>query len=94
MRGSQRDQLIEPCMRINKLFTPKMVKLEESHYQFLDWVEEGQIILEDIENEYNYEIYFAFDKSSRSIKLFCEDRKEKEIVTKLKERIKSYKNHS
>ena len=48
--------------------------MDESHFRFLDWVEEGQIILDDLEWEYEYKIYFAFDRRSNAIKLFCEDR--------------------
>ena len=74
VRGPERDQLLGPAMRINKLFSPKIVKMEESHFRFLDWVEEGQNILDELEWEYEYKIYFAFERRSNAIKLFCEDR--------------------
>lgn len=81
VRGPERDQLLGPAIRINKLFSPKMVKMDESHFRFLDWVEEGQNILDELEKEYEYKIYFAFERRSNSIKLFCEDREETNIIS-------------
>lgn len=74
-------------MRINKLFSPKLIHLNQSHFRFLDKSDFGNSLLENIENSYNYKIYFAFDRKNVSLKLYCHDTEFNDIHDLLKKQL-------
>jgi hypothetical protein len=47
-RSPNREDFIKPQRVISNLFTPKLLKLEFSEFNFLDKMQSGQLILEDI----------------------------------------------
>jgi len=57
-------------------------------------MDDGKRILDDIEKEYNFKVYFGFEKFNNSLKVYCEDADLKNIETKIKERIKNFKYYT
>jgi hypothetical protein len=53
----------------------------------------GDIVLEEIEANYSYNIYFGFDKAQRRLKLYCHDSLENEIKAMLKEKLSELRYH-
>jgi uncharacterized protein (UPF0210 family) len=60
----------------------------------LDRLDKGKKILDDLEQEYNFKIYFGFEKFNNSLKIYCDDTDLKEIEKKIKERIKMFKHYT
>lgn len=57
-------------------------------------MEKGKKILDDLEEEYNFKIYFGFEKYNNCLKIYCDDNDLKEIEIKIKERIKMFKHYT
>lgn len=91
VRCENRDEMIRPSLRLANLFRPKIIPLVETKFRFLDQLDEGNQILEDIEASYGYKIYFAFDRKTFSLKVFCDDSIIKDITAKLNTRMEQFK---
>ena len=57
---------------LSKIFTPKTMHLTNPQYRFLQSPTGGKV-LDDIEYDYNYMIYFGFDRWNFNLKLYCEE---------------------
>jgi hypothetical protein len=70
--SENREHLLKPVRILNSLFTAKYITLLDSEFRYLN-NNNGDILLEEIEATYDYNIYFGFDKAQRRLKLYCED---------------------
>jgi hypothetical protein len=68
--------------------------LKNSYKDLLQSGNKGQKILNDLEEEYKFKIYFGFEKFNNFLKIYCDDTDLKEIEKKIKERIKKFKHYS
>jgi hypothetical protein len=64
---------IKPQRILSALYTPKLIKLEAHEFNFLDKMKDGLALLDALEYEYQYKVYFGFEKYNRLLKLFCKD---------------------
>jgi hypothetical protein len=81
--SENREHLLKPVRILNSLFTAKYITLLDSEFRYLN-NNNGDILLEEIEANYSYNIYFGFDKAQRRLKLYCHDSLENEIKAMLK----------
>lgn len=54
-------------------------------------MDEGNKILEDIENEYKLQIYFAFERKTYSLKVYCNTMDLNNIIKKLNHKLEQFK---
>ena len=66
-----KDDFIKPQRILSAMYTPKLIKLEAHEFNFLDKMRDGLALLDTLENEYNYKIYFGFERYQKLLKIYC-----------------------
>ena len=66
-----KDDFIKPQRILSAMYTPKLIKLEGHQFNFIDKMRDGQALLDTLENEYQYKIYFGFERYNKLLKVYC-----------------------
>lgn len=69
--GNAQSEVLKNCEKIRKLFASHEIYLDSIHIRFLDKTDIGNNILESIEKDYNFDIYFVFNRKKNCLDLYC-----------------------